>query len=69
MNIIPTNKDGVLTYKAWVICRRDGAAAEVTMDEAKANVWRRGGHIVVELTGARAAPDDKQMDMLRAPQL
>lgn len=67
MNIYPTSKDGVLTYRAWAICRRDLAAAEITMDEAKANVWRRGGHIVVELTGTRALPDNRQGELNMSP--
>ena len=60
MNIYPTSKDGVLTYRAWMICRRDFAAAEVTMDPAKAEVWKRGGHVVIDLVGTREIGDDRQ---------
>lgn len=53
----------MLTYRAWAICRRDLAAAEMTMDESKANVWRRGGHIVIELVGTRKMADVDQSEM------
>lgn len=53
----------MLTYRAWAICRRDLAAAEITMDESKAAVWKRGGHAVIELIGTRDVPNHDQGEL------
>jgi invasion protein IalB len=64
MNIYPTVDGDKLHYVAWAICRKDGGAAEITMDANKAAVWKRGGHIVVTLAGTREAPADVRQSTL-----
>jgi hypothetical protein len=46
----------IVLWRAWGICTIDNIMMEVTLDPAKAAVWRDGRHKVVEMTCQELAP-------------